>query len=505
MLSTDELTPPERQLWDAFPEGRTVDLTVREPLWRPDPYEEEDEPEPWTPEGRWEARHTVRARVIAALLLGANPAAAGAVAALRLHGARIVGELDLSGAETPHLISFSRCSFAAPVTLHGAGTSSIRLLRCEVPGIEAHLLRIEGTLNLTGSVIDGRVGLNNARISGQLHLSEARIGGDGTWALTGGGLEMGGGVFGRRGFVADAGVRLAGARLAGGVFLEGARLAAASGERLALSADNASVTVMLLSDGFAAAGFMDLAGMQVSDRLSFAGADLAEVDEVRCRRLQGGDLDFTPAVAPAKSVDLRGAKVATLHHGPHTWPDEVRLGDLQYEGLHYTDPEGVGMPERIAWLRRSRGYSPQPYEQLAAWYRRIGHDHNARGVLLAKQRDRRRTLRPLARLWGYLLDGTVGYGYRPWLAGLWLAVVAALGTAVFAQADRIPIKPDDNPGFHPLVYTLDLLVPIGGFGMRDEWRWVNGGAQGLAYALVAIGWILTTAVVAGVSRTLNRT
>ena len=62
--------------------------------------------------------------------------------------------------------------------------------------------------------------------------------------------------------------------------------------------------------------------------------------------------------------------------------------------------EAVGRPDSVAhrmrWIRRSPGYSPQPYEQLASWYRKAGHDDDARRVLLAKQRHRRRTLGPAA-------------------------------------------------------------------------------------------------------------
>ena len=77
--------------------------------------------------------------------------------------------------------------------------------------------------------------------------------------------------------------------------------------------------------------------------------------------------------------------------------------------------------------RNPRGYSPQPYEQLAAVYRRAGRDQDARTVAIAKQRARRRTLSLPGRLWSLLLDGLVGYGYRTWVAGLWLGGVMAGG------------------------------------------------------------------------------
>jgi hypothetical protein len=111
---------------------------------------------------------------------------------------------------------------------------------------------------------------------------------------------------------------------------------------------------------------------------------------------------------------------------------------------------------RLPWLARdSGGYQPQPYEQLAAAYRRMGHDADARSVLLAKQRRRRRTLPAPMRIWGCLQDWVVGYGYRPQRAALWLAVLLAIGTAAFATDHPAPLDRSQVPEFSPLLYTLD--------------------------------------------------
>ena len=58
-----------------------------------------------------------------------------------------------------------------------------------------------------------------------------------------------------------------------------------------------------------------------------------------------------------------------------------------------------------------------------------------------------------------------------------------------------PVQRGQGAPFQPLVYTLDLLIPIGGLGQRLQW---------LAYLLIAFGWVLTTAVIAGVTRTLQK-
>ncbi|MFB7576442.1 hypothetical protein [Streptomyces sp. NPDC056165] len=158
---------------------------------------------------------------------------------------------------------------------------------------------------------------------------------------------------------------------------------------------------------------------------------------------------------------------------------------------------------RVEWIRRSPGYNPQPYEQLTSWYRKAGHDDDARRVLLAQQRHRRSTLHPAARAWGHLLDVTVGYGYRPWLAGVWLLALTLLGTLSFGAHSPNPVQRGQGAPFQPLVHTLGLLIPIGGLGQRAAWYWSNVSLQWLAYLLIAFGWVLTTAVIAGVTRTLQ--
>ena len=52
-------------------------------------------------------------------------------------------------------------------------------------------------------------------------------------------------------------------------------------------------------------------------------------------------------------------------------------------------------------------------------------------------------------------------------------------------------------------YTFDMLIPIGAFGLRSAYA-STGPAQWLAYALIAAGWILATAVIAGITRTIRR-
>ncbi|AZQ34963.1 oxidoreductase [Streptomyces cyaneochromogenes] len=520
MLSYDELTPPERELWDAFPEGRRVDLRTGVP-----------EDDRVAGGAQWGPARTVRAAVIAALLLGANPPRPGAVAGLRLTGARVSGHLDLAGAQIGHVLWIEECWFEGSVNLLGASTQSLMIAASRVPGLEAGSAVVEGHLDLRRSVVESgapspfhhsvtALSLTNSRVAGGVILNGTELSAPGGWALAGGGVVVEGGFFCQVGFVARGEVRLPGAQLTGGLFMKGARLEQPATRGVALAMDNATVTTLDLSAGFTASGTVRLRGTRIVDNLTFEGAVLNGPPDGDGPALVGMlmravDFDLTLARPPSGAVDLRGAQVSYLHEGEHSWPDVVELDGFVYGSVKVADAEHNGerreavgarssVAHRIAWIRRSPGYSPQPYEQLASWYRTVGHDDDARRVLLAKQRHRRRTLRPAARAWGHLLDTTVGYGYRPWLAGVWLLALTLLGTLVFRAHSPTPVKPGEGAPFQPFVYTLDLLIPIGGLGQRTSWYWTDDGAQWLAYALVALGWVLTTAVIAGVTRTLQK-
>ncbi|MFI0908770.1 oxidoreductase [Streptomyces sioyaensis] len=494
MLSYEELTLPERELWDAFPEGRQVDLRAGTP----------GDDDPTGGEG-WGPERTIRAAVVAALLLGGNSGQPGAVAALRLAGALITDRLDLAGAEISHLLWLEGCWFEQDASFRGAATRTIGINGSRLPGIDATMARIDGGLELRRSVLHGRLSLTNARVAGELILSGATISDPDGWALHAGGLVMEGGVFCRGGFTVHGGIRLMGAHLPGGLFMEGARLVKPGGA--ALLADNTVASTLVLSQGFTALGSVRMRGAQISDQLTFEGAILSGEDVVAldCSRMEAGDLDFTPAAPPSGAVDLQGTHVAALHDSEGAWPEVVRLQGFVYGSLQREEEvRRDGVACRVAWIRREPDYAPQPYEQLANWYRQVGHDDDARRVLLAKQRHRRSTLRPAGRAWGHLLDAIVGYGYRPWLAGAWLVALTVLGTVIFSSQSPKQAQPGQGAPFSALVYTLDLLIPIGGLGQRSAWYWTGGTAQWMAYALIAAGWLLTTAVVAGVTRSLNK-
>src|SRR5713101_1946446 len=61
----------------------------------------------------------------------------------------------------------------------------------------------------------------------------------------------------------------------------------------------------------------------------------------------------------------------------------------------------------------------------------------------------------------------------------------------------------EQPDFQPVLYTLDLLVPVINIHQRDAWT-AHGLAAWLVLAFTLTGWLLTTAFVLSVTGFLKR-
>jgi hypothetical protein len=532
-IDENTLTGPERALWAAFARGDRVDLRTGAA--------DEDDPRDGS---AWGPSRSVRGQVLASLLRGAQATTPAEPAAVRLVGARITGPFDVSGATVAVPLSLESCHVDQMPDFRDSRVRSVRFKRSVLPGFDGELMQVDGHLAFSYSTVNGRLRLVRARISGELLLWGVRLVNPGGWALFAGGLTVEGGLFGRvgpaatdnRAAIVDGGVRLVGARLHGGVFLDGAQLRNPGGQ--AFNGENMQVAGPLLCRrGFHAEGTVHLDRARVAGELSFAGAVL-DAGAVALS-LVGADtlqLDLRTARPVDGLVDLRHGHCAVLLDDPRTGPARQALDGFSYDALGRaggvaphpaasgeappgdappgtappgtappgTAPSGADLRARLDWLARDvDGYRPQPYEQLAGLYRRMGDDDDARRVLLARER-RRRAARPLpGRILGHLLDALVGYGYRPWRAAAWLVAMLVVGTVTFALVPPVPDTGGTTRRLDPLVYTVDLLLPISAFGLRDDFVAV-GGTRWLAYGLTAAGWLLVTALIAGVSRTVRR-
>jgi hypothetical protein len=526
-VNPDKLTTPERALWDAFPRGELVDLT----------------------RARGVRARTIRAEVIAALLLGAVPGAPGHVPAIRVEGARITGPLNLGHAVIGGPVVLRHCDFQDRLELTAVKARGIDLGGSQLTGLLAPLAEIDGNLRLIECACRGQVVLTGARIAGALQLQRAHLDHPGEVALLGNRLVVNDDLLAQEAVI-DGEFRLAGAQVGGMAGLDGATLRREGGR--ALNAFNLTVGAGLLArSGFSATGEVALTGARIDREVDFRGATLdnpggnalmavglqagaflgltegftargsvhlsrAKIgseallsggrfsnpggDAIRCRYAQATTFVLDGGTEVEGTVDLRYSRFTDVRDDPACWPAGIRLSGLSYDVLEPPLPAA----ERIRWLSRDTdGYLPRNYETLAAMYRALGDDAGARAVQLAKERARRPQLAWYGRAWSWLQEVTVGYGYRPLRATGWLAAFLAIGTLTFGLHHPPPLPDTAHPAFNPFIYTLDLLVPLVGLGLRNSYD-PQGPQRWLAYLLIATGWILVTTIAAGVLRVLRR-
>jgi hypothetical protein len=449
-------------------------------------------------------------------------------------GFQAYGEIGLSGASVGGQLIFRGAH------LEGNGE----------PALTADGLKVSDAMFCDeGFQACGPVRLVGARIGGQLHLDAAHLAGNGEPALTADGLTVTDSLFCRQGFRADGQIRINDARIGGELNLNGARLDGKG--RPALTADRARVTGnMLCSEGFQASGEVRLAGASIGSQLNFTGARLDRKDglaliaewlsvtgNMYCndgfRALGavnlssasiGGQLIFSGGRIDGKdepalyaqgltvaremfldegfradgTLDLTGAKIGSLIDETGSWPQALNL-----DGLTYDDLTNMPVKKRLDWLKRSVDYAPQPYEQLAVHYRRLGHDEEARRVLLAKLRQRRQQRPWWTRWWGWLQDALAGYGYAPGRAMLWLVSAFVAGWLVFSTRHPIPVGPGPHPDFNAALYTLDVLIPAPALGQASDFD-PQGATLAVAAGLHILGWLLAITVIAAITRSFSR-
>lgn len=443
---------------------------------------------------------------------------------IRLEGARVGASLEMQGAALSNpggtVLSADRLTVGASLLCCDGFTTrgEIRLRSAHIAGdielsdaslsngdglvLDAEHLSVEGSVFARRIATEGEVRLFAARVGGPLVFDAAHLTNPGGLVvLADDGLSVGGSaLFGE--VVAFGEICMLRTTIGGLLSFMGAQLTNVDATVLRLHGLTAGAGVHL-GNGFTAVGQVALGQARIDGWLNLNDARLSNPEGLAlvCTGTAMRLLRLHTREQVTGTIDLSYARIEQLDDDLGSWPAQLRLDGLTYDNL--VKPGTAD--KRLEWISRdnSNGYLPQPYEQLAAAYRRLGDDPSARTVLLAKQRRRRETLRWYSKLWGYLQDVTVGYGYRPMRAAAWLLALLTTGTVAYSLHHPPPIEPGKAPAFNPLVYSLDLLLPVVNFGQEKAFN-PTGAWQWLAYALIASGWILATTITAGITRTISR-
>ncbi|GAA4616148.1 oxidoreductase [Saccharopolyspora hordei] len=388
---------------------------------------------------------------------------------------------------------------------------------------------VSGNLDARSTTVRGQWRMTDLEVGGSIQLDRARLTGPRTDVLVGSRISVGSSVECRSAEVVGS-LQLPGAQIGASVDLRGAQLTKPAWHqhrnhyKPSLDLRGARIERDLVcAEGerpFSAEGTVQLRWAQVGRHINFWGCELgdgASRTAFNASGVQTQELTLLPTTPPRGRITLRQAQCELLADNAAVWESSggVDCEDFTYqnftESFELDDRERVH--QRLGWLRATSGgaYQPGTYDQLAEVFRSNGLEEHAVAVLIEKQRHRyaaiARTARPGLRwpvqLWSWLQRATVGYGYRPLRAVVWLVAFAVAGTAWFSAHPLVPINEQDHPVWNPLLYTLDQMLPVVSLGHDDMWQ-ARGVSQWVMVALVTAGWTLATTVAAGISRALHR-
>lgn len=528
---------------------------------------------------------------------------------LNAEGASIKGDVFLSNLNSNGKVSFSGAKIGGQLSCNGAELNGRGSLAFNAEGAA-----IYGSVFLRELISKGRVNFCGAKISGQFSCNGAEFYNDETVALNAQAATISGGLF-LDNVKSSGEVSLSGAEIGGQLSAKGAELT--GGERQALNAQGLTVTGGVSLTSLKCRGMVSFSGAQITGFLSCGAATLNAAEEVVLNaqgariggnvylvqlksvgeitlsaaeiggqlicyesNLDGGDgvalcgqrmivrgsLFWCNLESVVGTIDLNAARLGDMVDDQQSWD---KVSDFTLVGMTFdmlVHPFDLSF--RKAWLLKGSEFNqkfyPQPYQQLAKFYRESGHRYEAREILVAKEIEQRKATRKAIRegkarteswlipdalvflnfLWDRTTRYIAGYGYKPWLSLWWLAALVAImmglaqltwnagdfapnSAVVLTSPDwkAIADGPSQNPAadwsgpaapgkdyetFYSFAYALDVVVPVLDLGQTDAWA--PSPARGewgyrlfyLQKMFVVLGWVVTAIAAAAISGMIRR-
>ncbi|ONI90229.1 hypothetical protein ALI22I_12970 [Saccharothrix sp. ALI-22-I] len=415
---------------------------------------------------------------------------------LRISGARVSGQVDLSDIVVSRPLVLRDCRVDEPVLLDRARLTSLDLSGLVAPAVSAPWLKLDHYLLMKNARLavegdDWALDLGEASIGSHVSLSGSHLRSERSYTVHAVKLRTGSHVY--LGDVRASGtVRFDGARLGGNLDCRGAHLHSERDSAL-LGVDMQVDDSVFLSGGFRAT----------------TGSDRYAAVRIRGARI-GGQLvlrggEFAGAVALDVKQVRAGMEVL--------FPPDCLDGQVELDGLTYAGPPRDATVDE--WLdmlaRRTPVYASQPYGQLAAACQAAGNERDVRRIRVAQQRDllRRGRLTRWGRVWHRITGATVGYGYRPAVALLWLlgtlAVAVGLVAGVAGPAGLVRSCSTVDQIGHALNAVTPLAKPE---GVRCQVVTSSGLGQAVVistWLLQMLAWAFATLFVAGFTGLVRKT
>jgi hypothetical protein len=429
----------------------------------------------------WGDTRTIRAHVLRWLCANATARLLVDPAGIRVVGASLQGVLDLAHVSVPFPIVLSLSVIPATLDLTDAQLGSLMLRG-------SHCATIKG---------------DHATFSGYVWLDQ--------------------------GFHATGEVRLCYAEIGGQFTCQGGRFEHPDGD--ALNCDRLTVKGdVFLTSEVGVTGRIRFVGAVIGSNLECVTAVFGEAKRsglVLERAVVSGTLLWQDVTcAPSTVLNLEEARIGMWRmHDPACWPaqNHLFLNGLIYDAI---DSLPDNSRARRAWtttkvslIKLQPGYTSQPYEQLIAVLRRVGHEVEARDIAIAKQEALRESggLDWWSWIRSWILGITSGYGYRLWRPVAAGILLMAFGTLVFWYAfHRSYLVPSDmhpyannSPWFNPIVYSVDTFLPVVDFTQQSHWQpnathWRGWMVQAWYWVEIGLGWIISSLFLLGFTNLVRK-
>lgn len=455
---------------------------------------------------------------------------------------KAVGIVSLSAATITSSLDCIDADISIGMIMRDAQSRSMNFAGCTCPYLIADRIAVKGSLFLRrGFRATGSVVLLNSSISSDLDCvgglfgspepdaetrkkAEQQFGklhGD---ALILNGSTVGGYVFFSEGFQAYGMVNMNGVTVGTNLVCNGGGFFNPGNDALSCQFSNIKGAVLcraVQEPGlpFRTIGHVKFFGTTVAGSVSFNGAVFyglaAHVLGLQSVNI-GGTLQWKNVkLTPSTQLNLAHLKVGQFEDDEKSWPV---AGKLVLDGFNYAAIASVPLDtsRRKTWLKSHLEYlkrqapnefTLQPHRQLADILRKSGYEDNARDVMIDLHKARREQggFSRSGWIWSWILQGTIGFGYRSHRTLLWALGFVILGAFLFNEGYQaghlVPPKPDVKSQFNAIGYSLDSFLPI--INLHQEELFVPagiGGGRWIQYYYwlhICLGWALITLGVAG--------
>jgi hypothetical protein len=454
----------------------------------------------------------------------------------------VAGVVSLADANITSRLDCTQSQISMGFIMLDAESRSMNFSGCQCPYLIGDRVVVKGAMFMRGGFCaTGTVVLRNSSIAGDLDcdgsffgslepdpkiraIVEQQFGKLPDAALAVNGSTVGGYLFLSNGLQAYGRVNLNGVTVGANLICNGGGFFTAEKDALSVQFCHIKGAVICreareIGTTFRTIGNVDFFGTTVVGSVSFTGAEFCGLAAHRLTLSNtniGGTLQWKNVkLTPSTELNLSHLRVGQLQDDEQSWP---AAGKLVLDGFTYGAIANVPLDtrRRKTWLKSHLEYlkrqapdefSLQPHRQLADTLRKSGYEDNAREVLIDMHKARREQggFSKFGWVWSWILQGTIGFGYRSHRTFVWALLLVILGAVLFNAGYRsghiVSAKPDAKAQFSAIGYSVDSFLPI--INLHQEELWVPAGAGGgrwiqyYYWVHICFGWALITLGVAG--------